>query len=156
MVLFLECNRIQKAGGNMSTYEILVSHGGFAEGLGDTLKMFVGERNDVLAIGLKNGEDVASFGTRFSELTAGIHEGDEIILLGDLIGGSPLTTAINCLQEKGLLAGTVVLGGMNLAMALTAALSKDGGVKEAKENILKEAASSVKEFVMSSDEDDDI
>lgn len=140
----------------MSTYEILVSHGGLAEGLNDTLKMFVGERNDILSIGLHNGEDVASFGSRFSKMTAGIGKGDEVILLGDLIGGSLLTTAISCLQEKGILPDTVVLGGMNLAMALTAALSKDGGVKEAKENILKEACASVREFVMNSDEDDDI
>ncbi len=140
----------------MSTYEILVSHGGFAEGLGDTLKMFVGERDDILCIGLKNGEDVASFGERFKKLTQSIHEDDEIIVLGDLIGGSPLTTAVNCLVEKGLLEKTVVLGGMNLAMALTTALSKDNGVENAKGNILHEAGEAIREFVVKDNEEDDI
>ena len=39
-------------------YVILITHGKFAEGLHDTLKMFVGEREDVLSIGLRAGEDV--------------------------------------------------------------------------------------------------
>ncbi len=140
----------------MSTYEILVSHGGFAQGLGDTLKMFVGERDDILCIGLKNGEDVASFGKRFNELIQCINEEDEIIVLGDLIGGSPLTTAVNCLAERGLLGKTVVLGGMNLAMALTTALSKDSGVEDAKGNILHEAGEAIREFVVKDNEEDDI
>lgn len=140
----------------MSTYEILVSHGGFAQGLGDTLKMFVGERDDILCIGLKNGEDVASFGKRFNELIQCIKGEDEIVVLGDLIGGSPLTKAVNCLAERGLLGKTVVLGGMNLAMALTTALSKDSGVEDAKGNILHEAGEAIREFVVKDNDEDDI
>lgn len=140
----------------MSTYEILVSHGGFAQGLGDTLKMFVGERDDILCIGLKNGEDVASFGKRFNELIQCIKGEDEIVVLGDLIGGPPLTTAVNCLAERGLLGKTVVLGVMNLAMALTTALSKDSGVEDAKGNILHEAGEAIREFVVKDNDEDDI
>ena len=116
---------------------IIVSHGGLAQGLHDTLKMFV-NADQVLSIGLKNGEDVASFDEMIKDFTAD----DHIILLADLIGGSPLTTFMNCLENKQLLANTIVIGGVNLAMALNAVLLKDNldmvanmAISEAKEAI---------------------
>ena len=46
---------------------------------------------------------------------------DEVLVLGDLIGGSPLTNALNTLASHGLLAKTRAFGGMSVPMALTAA-----------------------------------
>ena len=49
----------------------------------------------------------------------------EIIVLADIIGGSPLSTAMNVLAQSGLIDKTTVLGGMNLPLALTTILMKD-------------------------------
>ena len=43
-------------------YLLLVSHGGFAEGLKTSLAMFAGDKMDqVIAIGLKDGKTVDDF-----------------------------------------------------------------------------------------------
>ena len=124
-------------------YVILITHGKFAEGLHDTLKMFVGEREDVLSIGLRAGEDVAALASRINECCEGFNENDQFIVLGDMIGGSPLTTLMNCFSEHNLLKRSVILGGLNLAMALNAVLMKEG-------------MQAVNEVKLSSDDDDEI
>lgn len=136
-------------------YVILISHGNFAEGLHQALTMFVGEREDVISIGLKKDEDVDSLAGRIKVLLERFHEDDQFLILGDLIGGSPLTTFMNCMEEKGDLERSVVLGGMNLAMALNAVLMKDD-LKQAKTMALQEAKDAIKELQLSNDEDDDI
>ena len=41
------------------------------------------------------------------------------------MGGSPLTTAMDILNLKGMLNSAIVIGGMNLPLALTTVLMKD-------------------------------
>lgn len=109
----------------MSAYVLMVSHGGFAEGLCDTLHMFAGNSEGIMSIGLRDGESVEGFRLRAQTLIAQLDQQDELLVLADLIGGSPLTTVLDVLQEKGMLTNTAVLGGMNLPMALNAVLCKD-------------------------------
>lgn len=142
-------------------YVVLVSHGTFAPGLHSVLKMLAGgEREDVISAGLEDGMSADEFAAKFSDAIEKITVNDEIILLGDIVGGSPLTNAIEQISKKEMLGNTVIFGGMNLAMALTATLMKDDvdqGIL--KESLLKEAKDAVKEFVLASakdDEDDDI
>lgn len=136
-------------------YAILISHGNFAEGLHQALTMFVGEREDVISIGLKKEEDVDTLAARIKELMKQFQEDDQFLILGDLIGGSPLTTLMNCFEEQGFLSRSVILGGMNLAMALNAVLMKDD-LEGAKTMALQEAKDAIKELQITSDEEDDI
>ncbi|MDY2725570.1 MULTISPECIES: PTS sugar transporter subunit IIA [Anaerostipes] len=142
-------------------YVVLVSHGTFAPGLKNVLEMLAGgDREDVIAVGLENGMGADEFAEKFVDAISGIKEGDEIILLADIIGGSPLTNAIEQVSNKGLIENTIIFGGMNLAMALTATLMKDAVDKDMlRENLVSEAKDAIKEFVLetsSSDDEDDI
>lgn len=133
----------------------LVSHGKLAEGLHDTLTMFMGNCEGVMHMTLKQGEAVDQFQVRCTEMLKTLGEEDEVIVLADLIGGSPLTTFLNALSDLGK-APLIVLGGMNLAMALNALLNKDQEVSMIRDVCLREAADAIKEFVLSTDEDEDI
>lgn len=141
---------------------ILVSHGSFADGLKTSLAMFAGDKIDqVMAVGLKNGADVDDLAVEFSRRLEedNIDSGTGLIVLADIIGGSPLTTVCNVLEKRGLLDGAVILGGMNLPMALNALVMKDvmsGG--EFATTVLSEARNAVQEFRIgvSDDEEDDI
>ena len=138
-------------------YVVLVSHGTFAPGLHSVLKMLAGgEREDVISVGLEDGMSADEFAEKFSNAISKITEDDEIILLGDIVGGSPLTNAIEQVSNKGLIGQTVIFGGM----ALTATLMKDGvDTDMLKDSLINEAKDAVKEFVMTSandDEEDDI
>ena len=140
-------------------YVVLVSHGTFAPGLQSVLSMLAGgEREDVLSIGLIDGMDADEFAQKFRLMIQPFGEDDEVILLGDLIGGSPLTNAVNELSEAGLLKNTIDFGGMNLVMALTAVMMKDDMETDMlKENLLSEAKNAIKEFeIEESEEEDDI
>ena len=141
-------------------YVVLVSHGTFAPGLHSVLKMLAGgEREDVISVGLEDGMSADEFAEKFSNAISKITVDDEIIL-GDIVGGSPLTNAIEQVSNKGLIGQTVIFGGMNLAMALTATLMKDGvDTDMLKDSLINEAKDAVKEFVMTpanDDEEDDI
>ncbi len=138
-------------------YLVLVSHGDFAEGLKTSLAMFAGDKMDqVLAIGLKNGESADQFGERFKELVNSLQAEDEIVLLADIVGGSPLTTALNVLGEAGRLDNMTVVGGMNLPMALTAVVMKDALEGDAlTQTLLNEGASGLQKFDTSSSDGDD-
>ena len=140
----------------MSAYVLMVSHGGFAEGLCDTLRMFAGNSEGIMSIGLRDGESVEGFRLRAQTLIAQLDQQDELLVLADLIGGSPLTTVLDVLQEKGMLTNTAVLGGMNLPMALNAVLCKDQGIREMKQMILQEATASISEMTLQNEEEEDI
>lgn len=138
-------------------YLLLVSHGGFAEGLKTSLAMFAGDKMDqVIAAGLANGKTVDDFAQDFRQAISGLTEDDSVVVLADIVGGSPLTTALGVLEEKGLLSSATVLGGMNLPMAITSAVMKDMLEGEDFVNaVLPEAQTALQEFKVVSDDDDE-
>ncbi len=139
-------------------YLILVSHGTFAPGLHNALGMMAGsDREDIRSTSLLDGMDVDTFRANFAELVGDITPEDEIILTADIIGGSPLTTALDVLTEKGLLGKTLAIGGMNLPLVLTAAFADaDTPLDELEAELTGEAKDQIKRFALGGDEDDDI
>lgn len=136
-------------------YVILVSHGKFANGLNDALSMLAGNREDILSVGLENGKSVDEFTALFTEKVKDISTNDEVILLGDIIGGSPLTNATNVLVNKGI--KTVILGGMNLPLALTTVLMKDTvSLDEIANQVLEQARMAMQEFKIVEESEEDI
>ena len=138
-------------------YVVLVSHGTFAPGLHSVLNMLAGGgREDILSTSLQDGMGADEFAENFGKLVEPIKEEDEIILLADIIGGSPLTTALDVLTKKGLLAKTTAFGGMNLPMALTATLMKDALDTEIlKASLVSESRDAIKEMELKLDDDEE-
>ena len=139
-------------------YLILVSHGTFAPGLHNALGLMAGsDREDIRSTSLLDGMDVDTFRANFAELVQDITPEDEIILTADIIGGSPLTTALDVLTEKGLLGKTLAIGGMNLPLVLTAAFADaETPLEELEQELTGEAKDQIKRFDLGGDEDDDI
>ena len=143
-------------------YLILVSHGGLAEGLKSSLSMFASDKvDDFIAIGLKDGVSLAGFSAEVKNVIESLNENDSVLVLADIVGGSPLTTVATVLEEFGKLENAIILGGMNLTMALTAVVMKDILTgSELVSTILNESSSALQEFEVGSDdnlnEEDDI
>ncbi len=140
---------------------ILVSHGLFAQGIHDAVKMLSGNESDeIRSIGLLRDMGADEFAAEFRKILPELGPDDEIIMFADIVGGSPLSTAANVIAEEGLLGKTLMIGGMNLPLVLTGVLSKDDMTfDEIREEIISDAQAGVKEFsVAVSDEsaDDDI
>ena len=148
-------------------YLLLVSHGTFAPGLHSVLDMLVGKRDDILSCSLRDGEGADQYVSELEGVIAPITAEDRVIVLGDLIGGSPLTNALNTLSAHGLLAQArafggmnlpMAFGGMNLPMALTAAFDLQSDDEDALcASMLSEgqAAMSEMELDLGSDEEDE-
>lgn len=140
-------------------YLLLVSHGGFAEGLKTSLAMFAGDKMDqVIAVGLKDGKTVDDFAKDFRQAISGLTADDSVVVLADIVGGSPLTTACSVLDEVGKIDDAIILGSMNLPMAITSAVTKDMLEGDAfVQAVLPEAQAALQEFkIVSDDEEDDI
>lgn len=138
-------------------YVIMVSHGELAPGLHSAVKMMTGDRDDVLSTSLKDGMSADEFADNFRTLVKDITTEDEIILLADILSGSPFTNALNVLSEKDLLSNTLVIAGMNMPLAITAVLMKDNfDDKDAlAETLLNEGRTGLTRFETEEDEDDD-
>lgn len=140
-------------------YVLLVSHGTLAPGLHNALGMLAGEgREDILSLGLENGMGADEFAGKLKAVLQKVTTEDEILLLADLVGGSPLTTAANVIAELSLIDRTVMIGGMNLPLALSAVLMKDSmELSDLKEMLLPEAREELKEFtIIKENEEDEI
>ncbi len=140
-------------------YILLVSHGTMAPGLHNALKMLAGEEHeDILSTSLENGMSSSTYAENVRKCISGITKEDEIIVFGDLVGGSPLTTAANVIAEEGLLERTVMIGGMNLPLTLSAVLMKDTmETGDLIEMLLTEAREEMKEFqIVNEDNEDEI
>ena len=128
-------------------YVLLVSHGTFAPGLRNALSMLLGDRKDLLAVGLENGVGSDQFAEQVEAVLPELGQEDELILFADIVGGSPLTTAANVVGQKGLLDRTVMAGGMNLPLVLSAMLSKDtADTKDLMDTWLSESKDQMKKF----------
>ncbi len=141
----------------MTKYVVMVSHGEFAPGLHTAVRMMTGDRNDVLSTSLKADMSADQFAENFKELVKDFTPDDQIILLADILSGSPFTNALNVLSDKGLIGNTLVLAGMNLPMAITAVLMKDNvdNVQDLKDTLLTEGRNGVTDFKVEAGDDDD-
>ena len=141
-------------------YVIMVSHGEFAPGLHSAVKMMTVDRDDVLSTSLKADMSADQFAENFRTLVAPLKEDDSVILLADILSGSPFTNALAVLDEKGLMANTIVIAGMNMPLAITAVLMKDNfdDPDVLKETLLSEGHAGLTEYVVAAvdDADDDI
>ncbi|MBQ0066240.1 MAG: PTS sugar transporter subunit IIA [Firmicutes bacterium] len=129
---------------------IMVSHGDFAKGLHSAVRMMTGKREGVFSCNLTEDMTADQFTTEFKTYADEIQEGEEIILLADIISGSPITNAVTVLDELGLMEKTIILAGMNMPLALSAVLYKDSSrsLTEVKELILADAHKGLQEFEM--------
>ncbi|KGO31988.1 PTS fructose transporter subunit IIA, partial [Oenococcus alcoholitolerans] len=106
--------------------------------------------NSAFAIGLKPNESLNDLAEKLEKILSKLPADAQFIVLADIIGGSPLTTVCNVLHRHGQLRDSLVLGGMNFPMALTAMMSKDSmAVSDLKDKIISEATGSIKQFDIS-------
>ncbi|MDO4797782.1 MAG: PTS fructose transporter subunit IIA [Coriobacteriales bacterium] len=109
-------------------YLLLVSHATLAEGLEGALTMLLGDRPFVIACGMHDGTSASDYRDQLAREIAAITPADEVVLLGDISGGSPLKNALAMLDAKGLGDNVMVFGGANLAMAISAVMGIDDGL----------------------------
>lgn len=101
-------------------YLLLVGHAGIAQGIEAALTMLMGPREYVRACDMADGMGPEEYGCKVSSAIEPMTADDEVIVLADIGGGSPLRCALATLDERGLNRSPVSFGGANLPMAISA------------------------------------
>ncbi len=98
----------------------VISHGSLCEGILDSVSMVAGTMKQTESISLQPGENPDSYQNRVKRAVERLDTGDGVLVLLDLIGGTPFNTICMLSQELNI----HIVTGMNLAMLITAALER--------------------------------
>lgn len=138
-------------------YLLLVSHGTMAPGVHSVIKMLLGDRDNVLSYSMEDGVSADEFVARLREVIAPIAADDSVIVLGDIVGGSPLTNTLNTLTEAGLLPSTIAFGGLSLPMAISALMAIEDELDDTTliSNVISEAREGARQVELALDDEDE-
>jgi len=124
---------------------VIVSHGNLGAELIGVAEIIVGKMSAVAAVSIGSVVDVDTARQEVGAAIKGVDDGDGVLILTDMFGGTPSNLALAFLDEK----GTEVLTGVNLPMIIKfAGHRKDKTVKEIVA-IVKEGG--VKSIIVASD-----
>lgn len=114
---------------------VLLSHGAFCSELVKSAAMIAGELKQSACVELKPGEDPEEFGERIRNAVRSTDQGDGVLVLVDMIGGTPFNRiAMETADEK-----VAVLPGMNLPMVMSLIMERkpDSKLDELAEHVMK-------------------
>lgn len=95
---------------------VIAAHGHLAQELASTATQIVGELAHVACCSVEPGSSVEELRNHLSEAIHGVDDGDGVLVLADLLGGSPCTQSLMLCADKKV----EVLTGVNLPMLLKA------------------------------------
>lgn len=138
-------------------YLLLVSHGTMAPGVHSVIRMLLGERDNVLSYSMEDGVSADDFVEKLGDVIEPIGVDDSVVVLGDIVGGSPLTNTLNTITQKGLLGNTIAFGGLSLPMAIGALMAIDDGLDDDAlvESVLTEAREGARKIELALDDEEE-
>jgi PTS system N-acetylgalactosamine-specific IIA component len=119
--------------------------------------MLLGDRDNVLSYSMEDGVSADTFVENLRGVIAPIAADDHVVVLGDIVGGSPLTNTLNTLTEKGLLANTIAFGGLSLPMAISALMAIEDDLDDATliSSVISEAREGARQVELALDDEDE-
>ncbi|MBE0533066.1 MAG: PTS sugar transporter subunit IIA [Rhodospirillales bacterium] len=93
---------------------VLVTHGRLAEELVAALEHVVGPQTNVAAIGIGPDDDMEERRTQIMESAVKADEGEGVVVLTDMFGGTPSNLAISIMDKTHV----EVIAGVNLPMLI--------------------------------------
>lgn len=101
---------------------VLVTHGRLAEEFAAALVHIVGPQDQIAAVSIGPEDDMELRREDVREKIEQVDEGDGVILLTDMFGGTPSNLAMSFLEKP----NTEVIAGINLPMLIKLASVRDG------------------------------
>ncbi len=122
---------------------IIISHGKFASGLLDAVRMITGEQKQIHAIAFNESQSPDNLKKNVEDSLQLIDEGEGVLLFTDLFGATPFNVAMRVYMESDR--KMEVIAGANLPIVLEAVLCRDqkdlGSIYQ---NVLDVGADSIK------------
>lgn len=141
----------------MANIQILaVSHGKMAEGMVRAVRMVAGNLGSLDYLCLDEESSIEQFRTQFAEMLEKHRETQQILVLSDIRGGSPFTSAVELLAEKGLTEKSFVIAGMNLPLMLALVFRSGPVTEEELDALIREARENLQVYHETADEDEEL
>lgn len=134
---------------------LLVSHGTMAEGVCKAARMIIGDTSQLDFFCLSESMGIENFREGIREKLNQVTQSDQLIVLADLLGGSPFTTTLDVLSEMGLLENAHVIVGMNLILVLELMLAEGELTKEDICSYIENARRELQLFDIRPDDEED-
>ncbi|MFZ5444882.1 MAG: PTS sugar transporter subunit IIA [Myxococcota bacterium] len=96
---------------------VIASHGHLAEEFVATARQIVGELTQIASCSVEPGASPESLRQRLADAVRSVDEGQGVVVLADLLGGTPCNQSLSLCQQSRL----EVVTGVNLPMVLKAA-----------------------------------
>jgi len=106
---------------------VVVGHGDLPEALVRAAESVLSESTQMRAVCLPSESDTAHFGEMIEAAVKEVDKGEGVIIMTDMMGGTPTNTALAMLNQKGV----EVVTGVNLPMLLKVPFLKGKDVHEA-------------------------
>ena len=96
---------------------IIISHSTLAESLKTTVSLIVGEKDNVHTLGLMKNDRLEDFAVRLKKGVREADNGDGVLILADMFGGTPCNTALSLFGTNEQVR---IITGVNLPMVIEA------------------------------------
>lgn len=94
---------------------LIVTHGNFSEAIIESMELVFGHQEKLEALTLNYGDDVQDLLVKVKEKSKELDDGDGVMVLVDLLGGSPCNVTASCLRNENIQCVT----GLNLPMLIS-------------------------------------
>ena len=122
---------------------LVVTHGNLAKELINTAELIVGKQEQVETLGFCLNDSVIDLQQKIREKYEALDQGDGVLVLTDIFGGSPSNSVAIALRDKNYQCVT----GVNLPMMIDALLSRDEGpLNELSEKCLQIGSEGVRDL----------
>ncbi|MCX7698766.1 MAG: PTS sugar transporter subunit IIA [Candidatus Goldbacteria bacterium] len=96
---------------------LLVSHYTFAESLKETVELIIGERKNLAAVSISKDDKIDFFSSKLKQAVDSLDEGDGVLILADMFGGSPSNVALSLYAKNDRVK---IITGVNLPLVIEA------------------------------------
>lgn len=94
---------------------LVVTHGNFSEAIIKSMELVFGRQEKLEALTLNYGDDIQELLRKIRDKAKALDDGDGVMVLVDLLGGSPCNVTASCLKEEHIQCVT----GLNLPMLIS-------------------------------------
>ena len=117
---------------------VVVAHGRLAQSFAETAEMIVGKVEGFRACSFCQGNNVEKLRGVLKTSIKEVNDGDGVIILTDMFGGTPSHIALSFLEDSQI----EVITGVNLPMVIAALTKREGKHIEELAEVLKESGCS--------------
>ena len=134
---------------------LVVTHGVFSREIINSTELIIGKQKGVESLTLVAGDDVNELGKKVEQKVRELNDGDGVLVMVDLLGGSPWNVSYMCTKSEDV----ECVSGLNMPMLLEALEGREScslhELKVACMNAAKEGVVSARDILTASGADDD-